>query len=118
RDDTSRELVDRRQVGSNDRRPARHRLEHGEAEALVEGDICGTAGTAVQPRELVVRDLAQPAHTSARHRLDVSPATRADDSKLAAVQVRAAEALDERAEVLARLERRNGEHVVTLDSVP
>src|SRR5439155_13028554 len=50
-------------------------------------------------------------------RLDVAPPARADDAKLAAVESGLLKALDETAEILSRLERRDREYVIALGGV-
>src|SRR5205823_13605513 len=94
-----------------------HSVQNGQPEACVEGEIGGAPRSSVQSGQFVVRDLAEPAHVGAGNRLDVAPAARADNAKLAAVQLGSPKALDEAAEILARLERRDGEHVVALCGV-
>ena len=100
----ARNLLHRGPHGCHNGRPARHRLEHGQPEALVERRIEDTPRAAVQGCELRVRDLAHPAV-----RLDPTPPARANhaqlDSGLSCSRDRAPE-------ILARLERRDGEDVV------
>ena len=90
------------------RRPARHRLEHRDAEALVQRRVCDTERTAVQAREVVVPDLALPANPLAA-RLDADPTRCAGDPQLDAETLRR---LDRAREVLARLEGAHCENVV------
>jgi hypothetical protein len=96
--------VDRRQVGGDDGRPARHGLEHGESEPLVEGDVSGAPSPAVEARKLLVRHFAEPLHIRARYEPGVAPAACTDDTKLVAVEVGSRETLHETAEILPRLE--------------
>src|SRR5206468_7879909 len=79
-------------------------------------DVRRTGGPAIEPRELLVRHLAEPPDAVGLHRRHVAPAARADDPQLTAVQVGATEALDEARQVLPRLQRPNGEHVVAVRS--
>src|SRR6476661_6791182 len=116
-DDATGELADRRQVGGHDRCPAGHRLEHRQSESLVEGDVGRAACSPVKRSELIVRDFAEPTYAVALHGLDVTPAARADNAKLAAVQVCAPKAFDKPIEILTRLERRDGEHVIALGDI-
>ena len=103
------DLLGRSARGRDDGGAARHRLEHRDAEALVERRIDDAARAAVVRGELVVVDLAEPAHCAAR--VDAAPAARADDAQLdAGPRGR----VDRAREILARLERADGEHVVAL----
>ena len=85
-------------------RAARHRLEHGEPEALVQRRVENAAGTAVQGGELRVGDLADPAVD-----LDATPPASADDAQL---DTGLARRLHRASEVLARLERRDRKDVL------
>jgi hypothetical protein len=57
---TTRDFLHRRPDGRDHGRPAGHRLEHGQPEALVERRVEDAASSAVQRGELGVRDLADP----------------------------------------------------------
>ena len=52
------DLAQRRLVEGDDRRAARHRLEHGQAEALEAGRLDETGGAAVEVGELLLVDVA------------------------------------------------------------
>ena len=54
-----RGLGERGRVGGDDRRPARHRLEHRQAEALVERGQHERLGAGVEAGQLVVGDVAE-----------------------------------------------------------
>ena len=71
------DLLRRAPAGRHDGRPAGHRLEHREPEALVERREDEAARTAVERRELLVGDAARPA----RH-VDAAPAACPDDAQL------------------------------------
>ena len=88
----------------DDRRPARHRLDHRQPEALVEGREHEAPRAPVERSELLVVDAPGPAGY-----LDPTPARRPHDPQLDARPLRR---LDRAAEVLARLERSHREHVV------
>src|SRR5213076_2140203 len=94
----------------DDRRAARHGLEDRNAEAFVQRWIRHAGRAAVQTRELCIAHLTQPAHAVSRH-LDTAPAARAHDAQLG---VETPNGLDETIEVLARLQRADGEHVLAL----
>src|SRR5207244_7464911 len=79
-------------------------------EALVERGVRHARRAAVEPRELGVADLAEPANAVTR-RLDPAPAASADDAQLG---VGAPDGFDQTIEVLARLERADREHVLPL----
>ena len=107
----ARHLLQRAVAGGDDRRAAGHRLEHREPEALVERDVGDCTRAAVEPRELVVLHLPEPADAVARDS-DAAPARRAGDQQRQAVQAGAPVGLDEPRQVLARLEGRDRQHVV------
>src|SRR5204862_1622660 len=90
------------------RRAAGHRLEHRDAEALIQRRVRDAERTTVETREVRVADLAQPAHAVPAD-LDAAPAGGTDDAQLHVV---ASCGLDEAAEVLARLECAHGEDVL------
>src|SRR5581483_7359839 len=104
------DLFGRAATRGDDRDAAGHRLEHGNAEALVERGIDEAAGAAVEARELVVADPAEPADIGAANG-DAAPSFRACDAQLDA---EALGGLDRALEVLARLERADGEPVVAV----
>ena len=103
-------LVERRVRRRDDRRAARHRLDDRHAEPLEPRRVDDGRRAAVEARELVVGDAAEPDH--ARH---VEPRLRAPsgaaDDREREVAAEEAERVDERAEVLARLERRHRQQV-------
>ena len=95
----------------HDRAAAGERLGDRDPEALVERGVDEAARAAVEARELLVADLAEPARRSRAARRRPSrgaPTTRSSPSTAAAI----------RAEVLARLERPDREHVVALGARP
>ncbi len=97
----ARRLVKRRMRRRHNRRAACHGLEDRDPEPLESRGIREDVGAAVQPRELVVADVAEPAF---EQRL-LAPAGRArDDERLDA-------GIAQHAEVLARLDRRHGQDV-------
>ena len=89
----------------HDRRPGGHRLEDGQAEALVEGRVDEGRGAPVEPRELLVVDVAE------RMNVHLAPARRARDPKLHAHE---SSRFGEAGEVLPRLDRPDGEDVLAL----
>ena len=99
-------LSGRTAAARHDGRPARHRLQHRDPEALVERREDERAGAAVERSELAVGDLADPTR-----RFDAAPAPCADDTQLDAD---AGRGVGDAPEVLTRLERRDREHVVAL----
>ena len=103
---TARDLLHRRRLGRHDGRTARHRLQHGQAEALVQRRVEHAAGAAIQGRQLRVRDLPHPPVD-----LDASPPTCADDPQLDSGLTRGVHGSGE---VLPRLERCDREHVVAV----
>ena len=92
------------------RRPARHRLDDRHPEALEAGRIDGDGRAAVEPRELLVGDEAEPDDVRSPQLRLVTPAAAARDREQGVVAEQAMRG-DERLQVLARLERRHGEHV-------
>src|SRR5205823_8934894 len=94
----------------DDGRAGGHRLEHGDAEALVERGIGDAEGAAVEPAELFVGDLAEPADVTAA-RVHAAPPAGARDPQLDAQPGRRR---DRPRDVLAWFERPDGEHVVAL----
>ena len=100
------DLLHRRPDGRDDRRPARHRLEHGQPEPLVQRRVEDAASAAVERSELRIRDLADPAVD-----LDTSPPACAHDAQL---EPGLARSIDDALEVLPRLERRDREDVVAV----
>ena len=100
------DLLHRRPDGRHHRRPAGHRLEHGQPEALVQRRVEDAASAAVERRELRVRDLADPAVD-----LDTSPPACAHHAQL---DPGLARRVDGALEVLSRLERRDREDVVAV----
>ena len=79
----ARDLLGRAPGARHHRRAAGHRLEHRDAEALVQRRVDEAARAAVERRELVVGDPAEPAVD-----LDAAPARRADDAQLDAEPLR------------------------------
>ena len=63
----TRDLLGRAATRRHDGRPARHRLEHREPEALVQRRVDEAARAAVERRELLVAGLADPAGNRRRH---------------------------------------------------
>src|SRR6185437_10987812 len=83
------------------------------AEPLVARDIGDAARATVETRQLVVADEAEIADAVTVH-VYTAPTARAHDTQLGLTQLCATEGLDQRFEVLARLQRRDGEHVIPL----
>ena len=108
------DLLERARRGRDDGRAARHRLEDRDPEALVQRGVDEAARAAKEARELRVRHEAEPAHAVARQ-LDAAPAGVADDAQLGAGEPRG---LGDPGQVLPRLERSDGEHVVALGARP
>ena len=102
----ARDFLHRGLAGRDDGRPARHRLEHREAETLVQRRVHDAARAAVERRELGVGHLAHPPGY-----VHASPPARAHDTQLDAGL---AGGVDGACEVLTRLERRDREHVVAI----
>ena len=98
------DLLERRAARGHDGRPARHRLEHGQAEAFVQRRVDEAARAPVERRELGVRHLADPALD-----VDPAPAARSDHAQ---VHAGCARGFDCAPQVLARLERGDREDVV------
>src|SRR5262249_41172771 len=94
-------------------RAAGHRLDERQPEALVRREVRDAAGPAVEPRELVVGDEAEPLHARTGD-VYVAPAAHARDQQARSVQPGLLEPGHEALEVLARLERPHGQHVVAL----
>ncbi len=108
--DIARRLVHRRVRRRHDRRPARHRLDDRHPEALEARRVDGDGGAAVEAGQLLVGDEAEPTHPRVVELRLLAPALAAGDRE----QDVAAEEpvrLDERLEVLARLERGDAEDV-------
>src|SRR5207245_254923 len=95
----------------DDRAAAGERLEDRDAEPLVQRRVREAAGAAVELGELLVRDLAEPAHRAGQ--LDTAPAARTDHAQLDLEALRGGR---EALEVLAGLERPDCEHEVALGS--
>ena len=100
--------------GGDDGGPARHRLEHREAEAFVQGRIDNAERTAVLTCELVVVDRSEPGDVRSA-RLDPTPAGRADDAQ---VDADPCSRLDGASEILPRLERADRQDVVSVGTRP
>ena len=100
------DLLHRGRPGRDDGSAARHRLEHRQAEALVQRRVHDTARAAVERCELGVGHLAHPAV-----HVHPSPSPRAHDTQL---DTRLTGRVDGAAEVLARLESRDRQHVVAV----
>ena len=109
--DAFSELAEGRARGCDHRSAAGHRLQHREAETLVERHVGNGGRAAVLPRQLAVVDLAEPAHVVAAD-ADAAPPFGADDAELEAVEIGPVERLDQPRQVLARLERGDREDVV------
>ena len=105
-------LVERRVGGRDDRRAARHRLDHRHAEALEPRGIDERLGSAVERRELLVVHVAER-HDALSLQARALPARRAHDrqAKLRVAPAHERHRLQQRLEVLAPLERRDGEQV-------
>ena len=97
----------------HDRRAAGHRLERGDAEALVERRVDEAARAAVERRELLVVDPAEPGDVLPATPTPPQPGAPTSRSSTPASAV----ASTTRREVLARLERPDREHVVALGGV-
>ena len=98
------DLLEGRSARGHDRRPARHRLEHGQAEPFVQRRVDEAACAPVERGELGVRHLADPAHD-----VDPAPAARSDHAEVLAGCARR---FDRAPQVLSRLERGDRENVV------
>ena len=97
--------------GGDDGRTAGHRLGDRHPEALEPRRVDDRGGAAVERGELVVGDAAEP-HDAGPVELGLlAPARPADDDELELGVGEERERLDERAEVLARLERRDRQQV-------
>src|SRR5579864_3200153 len=95
----------------DDRRPTGHRLGDRHAEALVARRVDHHRSTAIEPRELVVVDAAE-AHDAGTVELRLlTPALPSDDDECEVPLAEERPRLGERAEVLARLERRDRQYV-------
>ena len=103
-------LVQRLVRGRRHRDAARHRLEHGNPEALEARRVDEDRRAAVEARELAIVDVAEPDHAGPVEPRLRAPARRADDRerKLSVEQLVRGE---QRLEVLPRLERRDGQRV-------
>ena len=108
-------LVHRLVRRADDRRAARHRLDHRQPEALEARRVGEHRGAAVQARQLVVVHVAEPDDARPVERRLLAPTFRADDRQPEVVAGEQRVCLDERREVLARLERRHGEDVVAAE---
>ena len=106
----SGDLLHRSSARRDDGRSGRHRLEHRQAESLVERRIENDTSASIGSGELCVRELADPPGD-----VHAAPPPRAHDAELGAG---AARGLDHAAEILARLERRHGEDVISVRSRP
>src|SRR4051794_27978960 len=110
--DVAARLVERRVRGGDDWDGARHRFDDRHPEALKPGRIDEDARAPVLAGALLAAGIAEPGDVLAA-RLDAAPARRTDDAQLAA-----ADRIDRALEVLSRLERADGEHVVALRARP
>ena len=108
-------LVHRLVRRADDRCAAGHRLDHRQPEALEPRRVDERGGAAVEPCELVVVDIAEPDDARQIESGLLAPALGADDGEHEVVVPRPGEGIDERGEVLPRLERRHGEHVRTAE---
>ncbi len=103
-------VVQRRVRRDDRRRAARHRLDDGDSEALEPGREDEGLGAAVEPGQLLVRHVSEPAHAGALE-LDLGPPPgRAGDGEQE-VAVEQPVRGEQRLQVLARLQRRHGEDV-------
>ena len=103
-------LVERRVRRGDDRRAGRHRLGDRHPEALEARRVDDDRGAAVEPRELARRRRGRAGRRRARSSCGCSPQPcAADDGERELGVGEQREGLDERAEVLARLERRDGQ---------
>ena len=107
----TRGLVERRMRRGDNRCTARHRLRDRHPEPLEARWVDDRRGTAIEARELGVADAAEPVDAGPVERRLVAPAGAADDREPKSRVVEQPEGLDQRPEVLARLERRDGEEV-------
>ena len=107
----ARGLVERRVRGGDDRSAARHRLGDRHPEALEPRRVDHRRGAAVEPRELLVGDPSERARRRAGRARAARPTRAAGDDQLEPGVLEKAECLDQRAEVLPGLERRDGEEV-------
>ena len=113
------DLLERRALGDRERRAARERLERGEPESLVARRDAARGRAADERVDDRPRLLAEHAHERPVDALDAAPARRADDDELEVRRAARADALDrvgDRREVLARLDRADGEHVRRVDA--
>ena len=95
----------------DDRRAGGHRLGDRHAEALEARWVGDDGRSAVEPGELLVADAAEPDDTGPVELRLLAPALAADDHEREPRVAEQRERLDERAEVLARLERCDREQV-------
>src|SRR5215207_1071423 len=79
------ELAEGRPARADNGCSAGHRLQDRQPEPLVERNVRDASGAAVEPRELVVGDLAEPAHPVSAD-AHATPATGAHDAELVLVQ--------------------------------
>ena len=93
----------------DDRRGAGHRLQHRQAETLVERDVGDCCGAAVEPGKLLVVDSGHPPNAVPVHAY-VAPALGADDAELEPFEARSAKAFERaaRGSSSARPSRRPG----------
>ena len=104
-------LVHGRMRRGDDRRAAGHRLGDRHPEPLEPRGIDDGGGAAVERRELVVADPPEPRDSRPVELRLLAPARSADDGELEPEVVEQRERLDERSQVLSRLERRHRQQV-------
>src|SRR5205085_847688 len=104
------DLLGRATARRDDRGSTRHRLEHRNAESLVQRRVDDAERTAVLTRELGVVYLSEPRDVRAVG-CNASPTARTDNPELDTGEGRS---LDCKRKVLSRLERADAQDVVTL----
>ena len=108
-------LVHRLVRGADDRRAAGHRLDHRQPEPLEPRGVREHGGATVEPRQLVVVDVAEPDDARPVERRLLAPPFRTDHGQQQAVATEQRMCLHERREILARLERGHREDVVAAE---
>jgi hypothetical protein len=104
-------VVERRMRRCDDRRARRHRLGHRHAEALESRRVDDRCCAAVEAGELVVGDAAEPDDAGAVELRLLAPAGATGDGERKPTVGNERVGVDERGEVLARLEGRDREQV-------
>ena len=108
-------LVHRLVRRADDRRAAGHGLDHRQPEPLEPRGVREHRGAAVEPRQLVVVHVAEPDDARPVERRLLAPSLRADDRQQQVAATEQRMRLDERREILARLERGHREDVVAAE---